>query len=78
MMVKDKEGNLYCYKKCDEKTEVVLNEGEVLCPKCGKGHFVLRTASKGKNKGSNFYACSNFPKCKNILSVEEYNKLLQK
>ena len=78
MMIKDKDGNLYCYKKCDEKTQVVLNEGEIICPKCGKGHFILKTASKGKNKGGNFYACSNFPKCKNILSVEDYNKLLQK
>ncbi|MBQ3254079.1 MAG: topoisomerase DNA-binding C4 zinc finger domain-containing protein, partial [Acholeplasmatales bacterium] len=30
----------------------------------------------GKNKGNEFFACSNFPKCKNIITLEDYNKLL--
>ena len=76
MMIKDKNGNLHCFKDCN-KNQALKTEDGIICPKCGVGHFVLRTASKGKNKGNNFYACSNFPKCKNILSVEEYNKLLK-
>ena len=48
---------------------------EITCPKCNKGILVKRVASKGKNKGNEFYACNQFPKCKNILTIEEYNKL---
>ena len=39
----------------------------VTCTKCGVGEIVERTAGKGRNKGKTFYACNNFPKCKNIL-----------
>lgn len=39
----------------------------VKCPKCGKGEIVERTAKKGKNNGKKFYACDNFPRCKNML-----------
>ena len=37
------------------------------CPKCKKGEIVKREAKRGRNKGNTFYACDNFPKCKNIL-----------
>ena len=47
----------------------------VSCPNCGKGELVLRNAKKGKNKGEDFYGCSNFPKCKTIISKEEFVKL---
>ena len=70
MMLKNKDGEIYCSKHCEKEIK-----NEVLCPVCKKGHMVLRTASKGKNKGNIFYGCSNFPKCKNILSEEEYLKL---
>ncbi|WP_211825120.1 NERD domain-containing protein [Kistimonas asteriae] len=36
---------------------------EKLCPKCGS-NMVLRTAKKGTNAGSQFWGCSQFPKCK--------------
>ena len=39
----------------------------VQCPKCGKGEIVERIAKKGKNNGKKFYACNNFPRCKNML-----------
>lgn len=35
------------------------------CPRCG-GNLILRTATKGTNKGQQFYGCSNFPKCRYI------------
>ncbi|MDE7106329.1 MAG: topoisomerase DNA-binding C4 zinc finger domain-containing protein [Anaeroplasmataceae bacterium] len=47
----------------------------MICPKCGKGNMVKRVASKGKNKGNIFYGCSNFPRCKNIMSEEEIHNL---
>lgn len=42
----------------------------ILCPRCGST-MILRTASKGPNKGKKFYGCSNFPKCRAIINVEE-------
>lgn len=72
IMLKNKDGKLYCSKQCDKKIE---EEEQILCPVCKKGHMVKRVASKGKNKGNIFYGCSNFPKCKNIISEEEFSKL---
>lgn len=70
MLLKDRDGNFYCSNHCDTK-----KEESILCPVCHKGHMVLRTASKGKNKGNEFYGCSLFPKCKNIMSKEEVEKM---
>ena len=38
------------------------------CEKCGS-EMLLRTASKGKNKGSKFLGCASFPQCKNIKAI---------
>ncbi len=72
IMLEDKNGNLYCSKHCEEAVE---EENTILCPVCKKGHMVKRTATKGKNKGNVFYGCSNFPRCKNIMSEEDVQKL---
>lgn len=42
---------------------------EKLCPKCGAA-MVKRKSSKGINAGSEFYGCSNFPRCREIVAVE--------
>ena len=84
MMLIDKAGNKYCMNKCNEKpveeikqdTTPMVESKNVICPKCKKGHIIERVAKFGQNKGNTFYGCSNYPKCKNILSVEEYNKLI--
>lgn len=55
----------YIKQKEQVKKEVVTTG--VPCPKCGKGEIVERQAKSGKNKGKTFYACNNFPKCKNML-----------
>jgi very-short-patch-repair endonuclease len=39
-----------------------------LCPKCGIP-MVLRTARRGDNIGEQFYGCSNYPKCKEIIPI---------
>lgn len=49
------------------KVEVKSQTEEKICPKCG-GKLVLKTASRGANAGKKFYGCSNFPKCRYILS----------
>ncbi len=48
-----------------EKPKIVSTG--VKCPKCGKGEIVERIAKTGRNKGKKFYACDNFPSCKNML-----------
>lgn len=40
-----------------------------ICPKCG-APMVLRTATKGDNKGNQFYGCSQFPKCRGIRQIQ--------
>jgi hypothetical protein len=40
------------------------------CPKCGGG-MVLRTAKTGANQGGKFWGCSNFPKCRSVVSYAE-------
>lgn len=47
------------------KKEVVSTG--VKCTKCETGEIVERQAKTGKNKGKTFYACNNFPKCRNML-----------
>jgi len=44
------------------------NDKKHRCPSCGTGYFILR---ENKKKGSQFYGCSNFPKCK--MTCEIYN-----
>ncbi|MBQ9900134.1 MAG: type I DNA topoisomerase [Acholeplasmatales bacterium] len=86
VMLKDSEGNLYCSNKCNAtksapapELDKTYNENDnVICPKCNVGHIVKRQARFGSNQGNYFYGCSNYPKCKNILSVDEYNKLKTK
>ena len=72
-MLIDKNGYKYCSNKC--QNEEIVEEKEVICPNCNKGHLVKRVATRGKNKGNTFYGCSNFPRCKTLISIEEYNKI---
>jgi len=37
-----------------------------LCPKCGIP-MVSRTASKGQNAGKQFWGCSNYPRCREVV-----------
>ena len=39
-----------------------------MCKKCGST-MILREAKKGKNTGNQFWGCSNFPKCREIVSI---------
>lgn len=43
---------------------------QILCPKCG-AVMVKRTATKGPRAGSSFYGCSQFPKCRGILQIQD-------
>lgn len=39
---------------------------KLLCPVCG-AEMILRKTRRGHNKGKEFYLCSNYPKCKEVL-----------
>jgi len=65
IMLKDKDGLLYCANKCNQENK---DEVKIKCPTCGKGYLIKRVAARGKNKGSYFYGCSNFPKCRAIYT----------
>lgn len=43
------------------------NDETVLCPKCSIP-MILRKATKGQNVGKEFYGCTNYPKCKEVIS----------
>ena len=36
-----------------------------------KGYLIKRVAARGKNKGSYFYGCQNFPKCRAIYTLTD-------
>lgn len=40
--------------------------GKLLCPTCGAS-MIVRKTKRGPNKGKQFYACSNYPKCKEVV-----------
>ena len=44
------------------------------CPGCGLP-MVLRTARRGRNAGGQFYGCSQYPRCKETLSLEDAREL---
>ncbi|MHB0967289.1 MAG: DUF2726 domain-containing protein [Bellilinea sp.] len=41
------------------------------CPKCGV-QMVLRTAKNGDMAGHPFYGCPNYPRCRQIITVEQH------
>ncbi|OGP56458.1 MAG: nuclease [Deltaproteobacteria bacterium RBG_13_52_11] len=42
------------------------------CPKCG-GQLLPRTARQGKNAGSQFFGCANYPKCRYIADFGDHS-----
>ena len=39
------------------------------CPKCNTA-MVSRTATRGRHAGQKFWACTNYPNCREIISIE--------
>ena len=58
-------------KNCNTETN---GEG-IICPICKKGHLQKKTAVKGKNKGKDFWACDQYPKCKTTFSDEPVDQI---
>lgn len=57
------------FDKSKKILEVQNNNEPVLCPKCSMP-MVIRKASKGQNSGKEFYGCSNYPRCKEIINID--------
>lgn len=55
-------------EQCEEST-LQKQTDEKLCLKCGAA-MIKRKSTKGSNAGNEFYGCSNFPKCREIVAVE--------
>ncbi|WP_313524105.1 NERD domain-containing protein [Anaerotignum sp.] len=51
------------------------NISDEICPRCG-AKMVLRTAQKGINRGSQFWGCSNYPRCRVIQEVSNEVRML--
>lgn len=50
--------------------DVSPNAFETLaCSRCG-ADMVMRTAKKGDNAGNQFWGCSNYPRCREIVDIE--------
>lgn len=56
-------------EQMEEPAAVDALQESVICPRCG-APMVKRQAARGKNAGKLFYGCSNFPKCRGIVNIE--------
>ncbi|MDO9535243.1 MAG: DUF2726 domain-containing protein [Bacillota bacterium] len=65
---KETQINLYIQDKEKAETipDIFLNKEELLCPKCNIP-MILREVKKGTKKGTQFWGCSNYPKCRETL-----------
>lgn len=53
---------LKCVSHTSEETSTPV------CSKCG-AQMIKRRAAKGTNAGNEFWGCSNFPKCREIVNI---------
>lgn len=58
--------------KATTESEVAQSDEENSpeCPVCGKA-MVLREARKGKTEGKKFWGCTQFPKCRGVVELEQ-------
>ncbi len=52
------------------------NKNSPECPKC-KGTMSLTEAKKGKFKGTYFWGCDNFPKCRGIVNQNKDDEFVK-
>ena len=74
LMVCDEEGNEQENENsnsCDEESKIENQIDMTLkCPRCGN-KLILRIANRGERKGTQFYGCSAYPKCRYIKNCDE-------
>ena len=54
----------------DPKITALLHDKRKFCPKC-EAEMVLRTATKGRNAGGQFWGCSHYPRCKRVIQFDD-------
>ncbi len=54
--------------KFNPAVQTILNDKRKLCPKC-ESEMVLRTATKGRKIGQQFWGCSTYPGCKGVIAA---------
>jgi hypothetical protein len=54
----------------EPRPPALVENGAPTCPKCGVP-MVLRTARQGPYAGRQFYGCPNYPRCHEMVPVEE-------
>jgi restriction system protein len=52
------------------KEIVARKENEPRCPKC-QGELVKRIVKRGQNAGKEFLGCKTFPKCREVLNLQQ-------
>lgn len=62
-------GSLQIRSESEQEASAPLNDEPPLCPKCNET-MVKRAAKKGDTAGKEFWGCSNFPKCRGVVSIE--------
>ena len=50
---------------------------EPVCPLCG-GKLIKRTARKGPGAGNQFYGCENYPRCRGVMNLEQYERMIHR
>lgn len=55
-------------KQRHRPAQVVTGSDSMACPSCG-AKMVKRTARRVPNAGNQFWGCSNYPKCRKIISI---------
>jgi hypothetical protein len=45
------------------------NVPDIICSRCGS-KMILRKANRGIHSGNDFYGCSKYPKCRNIINIK--------
>ena len=58
------------YQNLTQPAEPKTEKQAPFCPKCGEP-MVIREAKHGANQGRQFYGCTNYPKCRVVIPVEE-------
>lgn len=70
--LEEKEQHAEEEKKSTEEEKIKSDSAEesLICPRCG-APMVKRVATKGSNAGKQFWGCSMFPKCREIINIEQ-------
>lgn len=49
---------------------IAEKSSQTLCPKCGSA-MRIRESKRGDNAGKQFWGCSNYPRCRGIVTISE-------